>query len=87
MSGIFRRIGLLVIALVIAAVVAGTSVVSAANPTATPGAAGDTRRAGEGPGLVGAPGLAILGGLALGLGTVVLTLAYVRATDHGRRES
>jgi hypothetical protein len=87
MSGIGGRVGLLVLAFAIAVAVAGPSVVRAANPTATPGPAGDTRSAGEGPGLVGAPGLAILGVLALGLGTVVLTLVYVRASERGRRET
>lgn len=95
MSGIGRRIGLLVLAFAIAVAgglmwfdsnFAGPSVVRAATPTATPGPAGDTRSAGEGPGLVGAPGLAILGVLGLGLGTVLVTLVYVRASERGRRE-
>ena len=63
----------------------GPTVAHAADPTATPGSAGDTRSAGEGPGLVGAPGLAILGVLGLGLGTALLTIVYVRLTE-GRSE-
>ena len=87
MRQIGRRVGLLVLVCAIAFAVAVPPVVHAANPTATPGSAGDTRSAGEGPGLVGAPGLAILGVLVLGLGTVVLTLVYVRASERGRRET
>jgi hypothetical protein len=41
---------------------------------------GDTRSPGEGPGFVGAPLLAILGVLGLGVGTALLTLLYVRLT-------
>lgn len=44
------------------------------------GGAGDTRSAGQGPGFVGAPLVAVLAVLALGLGTAGLTLAYVRLT-------
>jgi hypothetical protein len=51
-----------------------------ASPVPTPEAGGDTRSAGEGPGLVGAPLLAIGGVLALGLVAAGATLAYVRAT-------
>ncbi len=60
--------------------------VRAATPTATAGAAGDTRSAGEGPGLVGSP-LAAIGLVALiAVLSVIATLIYVRATsDDGRR--
>ena len=57
--------------------------VLAASPTPGP-AAGDPRSAGEGPGFVGAPGLAVLGVLVIGAASAVLTLVYVRAT--ARRE-
>ena len=53
-----------------------------AEPTTAPG--GDTRSVGEGPGLVGAPFLAIGGVLALGFAVVGLTLVYVRATGGSR---
>jgi hypothetical protein len=54
--------------------------VLAATPSASPGIAGDTRSAGEGPGLVGAPLLAIgIVGLIAVL-AVVATLVYVRVT-------
>jgi hypothetical protein len=51
-----------------------------ANPAASAAAGGDTRSAGEGPGLVGSPVLAVGGVLALGLAAAGLTLLYVRAT-------
>lgn len=57
---------------------------SAASPTPSSDIVGDTRSVGEGPGLVGAPFLAIGGVIALGLVSAGLTLAYVRATDKGR---
>ncbi len=41
---------------------------------------GDTRSPGQGPGFVGAPALAILGVLAIGLLAAALTLVYVRLT-------
>jgi hypothetical protein len=56
----------------------------AASPDATHEAGGDTRSAGEGPGLVGAPFLAIGGVLALGAATAAVTLVYVRATGGPR---
>ena len=56
----------------------------AASPT--PGAeVGDPRSSGQGPGLVGDPGLAILAVVAIGLGSVVATLVYVRLTAHRDR--
>lgn len=54
--------------------------VDAATPTPTPGVAGDTRSVGEGPGLVGAPLLAIGTVLLLGGLAALLTVAYVRLT-------
>jgi hypothetical protein len=51
----------------------------------TPGAAGgDPRSSGQGPGLVGDPLFAIGAVVAIGLASVVLTIAYVRFTDPGR---
>jgi hypothetical protein len=46
------------------------------DPTLRPG--GDTRTPGAGPGFVGEPLLAILGVLALGIGSLLGTLAYIR---------
>lgn len=51
----------------------------AASPS--PGAAGgDPRSSGQGPGLVGDPAFALLAVVAIGLGSVVATLVYVRLT-------
>ena len=41
---------------------------------------GDPRSSGQGPGLVGDPGLAVLVVVAIGVGSVVATLLYVRLT-------
>lgn len=55
--------------------------VLAADPSPAPtGLGGDTRSSGQGPGLVGAPGAAILAVLGVGLAAVGATLLYVRAT-------
>ena len=56
--------------------------VLAASPTAATG--GDPRSSGQGPGLVGDPATAILVVVAIGVGTLVVTLLYVRLTG-GRR--
>jgi hypothetical protein len=53
------------------------------DPTLRPG--GDTRTPGGSPGFVGEPMLAILGVLALGVGALVATLAYIRIS--GGRDS
>ncbi len=60
---------------------AGTTL--AASPTPPP-AAGDPRSSGQGPGLVGDPLFALLAVVAIGVLSVVATLAYVRLTA-GRR--
>ena len=54
--------------------------VAAATPVPTPDAGGDTRSAGEGPGLVGAPVLAVGGVLVLGILAAGITLVYIKAT-------
>lgn len=56
----------------------------AASPSAAP-AGGDPRSAGEGPGLVGQPVLALLAVIAIALAAVVLTTAYVRLTARSER--
>jgi hypothetical protein len=53
----------------------------AASPS--PGSGGDPRSSGQGPGLVGDPLLAVGAVLAVGLGAMLLTLAYVRLTSRG----
>jgi hypothetical protein len=58
------------------------SVLAASPSPAPPG--GDPRSSGQGPGLVGDPGFALLAVVAIGLGTVVVTFVYVRLTaDRG----
>lgn len=67
-------------------VVALPALVLAADPTATPGVeAGDPRSSGQGPGLVGNPGWALAIVAVIGVTTMLVTLAYVRAT--ARRHS
>ena len=57
---------------------------AAATPSPAPGA-GDPRSAGEGPGLVGKPLLAIGAVLGLGLLAVLATVAYVQLTGGPRK--
>lgn len=52
----------------------------AASPSADPATGGDPRSSGQGPGLVGNPGFALLAVIAIGLGSVAATLIYVRLT-------
>jgi hypothetical protein len=52
----------------------------AATPIPSAAAGGDPRSAGQGPGLVGDPAFAILAVIAIGLGAVVATTAYLRLT-------
>jgi hypothetical protein len=60
----------------------------AASTEPTPGTGGDPRSNGQGPGLVGTPGLAILGVLAIAVLAIVATTVYVRlTTPPGEREA
>ena len=54
----------------------------AASPAPTGGAGGDPRSSGQGPGLVGDPLFALLAVAAIGLGAVLLTLAYIRLSGR-----
>jgi len=54
--------------------------VLAASPEPSVAAGGDPRSNGEGPGLVGTPGLAIAGVVAIALLAIVVTTVYVRLT-------
>jgi hypothetical protein len=56
----------------------------AAEPSASPGAGGDPRSSGEGPGLVGEPAVAIAIVAVVGLVALGGTLLYVRATGGPR---
>ena len=51
----------------------------AASPTPDP-IVGDPRSSGQGPGLVGDPLFALLAVVAIGVGSVIATLIYVRLT-------
>jgi hypothetical protein len=62
--------------------VASSATALAASPT--PGPGGDPRSSGQGPGLVGDPAFALIAVAAIGLGTLVVTLLYIRLTG-GRR--
>jgi hypothetical protein len=72
------RVVVLTVALLATALLGAASVL-AASPSPGVGV-GDPRSSGQGPGLVGDPGLAILAVVAIGLGTVAVTLAWVRLT-------
>lgn len=54
----------------------------AASAEATSETGGDPRSNGQGPGLVGTPGLAILGVIAIAIVAVVVTTVYVRLTTR-----
>ena len=71
-----RRIAALASGTIASLSLAATSL--AASPS--PGAGGDPRSPGQGPGLVGDPLFALLAVVAIGIGSVVATLVYVRLT-------
>ena len=73
-------IALLVVAVAWWVALALPGVVAAASPEPTRPPANDPRSSGEGPGLVGAPGLALIAVLAIAVASTVATLAYVRLT-------
>lgn len=57
----------------------------AATPVPTTVAGGDPRSAGEGPGLVGTPVVAVAIVFGLGIAAAAVTLAYVRLTGGARK--
>jgi hypothetical protein len=61
------------------------SAAAAASPVPTNVAGGDPRSAGEGPGLVGTPVVAIAIVFALGIAAAAVTLAWVRLTGGPRK--
>ena len=85
MAAIALASGLVLLTLGVALAFLGavTGVALAASPSPSAGG-GDPRSSGQGPGLVGDPLMAIGLVLAIGLGTLVVTLIYVRVTG-GRR--
>jgi hypothetical protein len=62
-----------------------STVAFAATPVPTTVAGGDPRSAGEGPGLVGTPVVAIALVFGLGIAAAAVTLAYVRLTGGPRK--
>lgn len=58
----------------------GAMTVLAASPSPSAATGGDPRSSGQGPGLVGDPAFALLAVVAIGIGAVLVTLAYVRLT-------
>jgi hypothetical protein len=58
----------------------GALTVLAASPSPSTVTGGDPRSSGQGPGLVGDPAVALLAVVAIGIGAVLVTLAYVRLT-------
>jgi hypothetical protein len=70
--------------LAVVAVLLGAATALAASPSPTGAAVGDPRSTGVGPGLVGDPLFAIGVVALVAVGSLLATLAYVRATG-GRR--
>jgi len=72
------------VVLAIALFLAVVGPVAAASPSPSGSIGGDPRSPGQGPGLVGDPGFAILVVVAIGLAAVALTLLWLKLTG-GRR--
>ena len=66
------------------AVSIGPILADSPSPTPGPYSGGDTRTAGQGPGLVGSPLYAIGGVLLVALISIGITLVYLRATPDDR---
>ncbi|HET9344247.1 MAG TPA: hypothetical protein VFO05_00990 [Candidatus Limnocylindrales bacterium] len=63
------------------ATVASALIPAAYAATPTPASGGDPRSSGEGPGLVGEPGLALLVVAAIAIAAIALTTLWIRLTD------
>jgi hypothetical protein len=74
-----RRRATAALSVAIAWLVAAATVLGA-SPSPGGAGGGDPRSSGQGPGLVGDPAFALLAVLAIGAGSVVATLLYVRLT-------
>lgn len=82
-ANLTRRIGpFVILATILFLAIVGP--VAAASPSPSGPIGGDPRSPGQGPGLVGDPASAILVVVAIGVGAVALTLAWVKLTG-GRR--
>ena len=79
---VHRRLPMAVISMGLFLTVVGS--VAAASPSPSGSIGGDPRSPGQGPGLVGDPGSAILVVIAIGLVAVGLTLLWLKLTG-GRR--
>jgi hypothetical protein len=81
-AALWAAIGL--VAPAVAGIVPGAGwlvdIAAAASPEASAAEGGDPRSNGQGPGLVGTPGLAILGVAAIAIIAIVATTIYVRVT-------
>jgi len=77
-----RRAAALVAAVLVGlpGTLATAAVTLAASPDATSASVGDPRSAGQGPGLVGDPGLAIVLVALIALASILITVAYLRLT-------
>jgi hypothetical protein len=79
-----RRVALaLLVAVVLLLTLAAIAL--AATPVPTTVSGGDPRSAGEGPGLVGTPVVAIAAVFGLGIAAAAVTIAYVRLTGGPRK--
>lgn len=84
LAALAMSLGLLLIMAAIAWF-AAASLVEAASPSPSPGTGSDTRSPGQGPGLVGDPGLALGAVAGIAILATLLTLAYVRLTRQPYR--
>ena len=80
---VVRLLGSVAVAVALTGVLASGAL--AAEPSPSAGAGGDPRSSGQGPGLVGQPGVAIAIVVGIGVLAVGATLVYVRATGGPRR--
>jgi hypothetical protein len=88
MSGRHRTLAALLAAGLLVLALTGAALAASPEPTVAPG--GDPRSAGEGPGLVGEPGLAIAAVLVIGVvvaGATTLFVRLTRRTDDASRRS
>jgi hypothetical protein len=72
------------IGVTLATVICALATGAALGASPSPATGGDPRSSGQGPGLVGDPAFAVLAVVAIGLGALAITLAYVRLTGRRR---
>ena len=75
--------GVLIVIAIVLLILPGSALGASPRPTSAMGS--DTRSSGQGPGLVGAPLVALLGVAGVAVLAVLLTLAFIRATGGPRR--